>query len=154
MAKNKAKEVAYEERLGRVAALLRARMSYREIATAIPCGLATVKRDVDELLRRFREEQLQATGDRVMVVLGCLGDAMRAITNDVRSGDLASIDQYRKLLAEECKIYGLYAPAKVAPTDPTGAAAFQPKTTYDLTDEQLMALIVAKGAPNDGAVNG
>jgi transposase len=109
-----------EERRKKVAANLLAGLTFREMAEAIGCSVGTVHNDVKLLLKRWQDEQVTSVQERKLMEGRRIDRALNAIWGRVQQGDLGTIDRLVKLIQERARLYGLYAPQKVAPTNPEG----------------------------------
>lgn len=140
MPRNKANE-AKEAALRKRCVDLRLRGgTYREIAEEAGCSLShawrLVTRAVEawneeaaegaEVLRRIEAERLDGITRRLWPLIDCDDPALPAV------------DRMLRVMERRAKLLGLDAPAKIAPTNPEGDAAYNPYE--ELADADLLAL--------------
>jgi transposase len=103
---------AREERRNRVAAHVLAGHTYRDIAAALSVSLGTVAADMQQVIERWRTEQLELINTQRQLDLSRLDKALTSIWHKVEEGDLQAIDRMIKLIQERSKLLGSYAPEK------------------------------------------
>lgn len=108
-----AKKDEIEQRRVQVAHLLKGGVDRRGIAKTLGISLATVWRDAVLLRRRWREEQAAEIADAAALDLARIDDCIIAITNPVRSGNLAAIKVLVSLLERRAAILGYDAPKRI-----------------------------------------
>jgi hypothetical protein len=97
---------AAELRRATVGQFLKAGMTQREIARQLGVSLGTVNRDIQILRERWRQEQFDDVEQAMLIDLARIDDAIRAITQDVRSGALAAIDRLIRLIELRAQLLG------------------------------------------------
>lgn len=110
-----------------------------EDALELRVSRRTVENDIKEgLKRKSSEMDMSAAQIRELLTLR-LDNALKAESFQKRleRGDLAAIDRLIRMTEQYSKIYGAYAPTKVAQTDPTG------EKEAGLSDEERTARIMA-----------
>lgn len=110
MAKDKAAEALRELRRKKVLANLLAGLSYRQIAEACDCSLATVSRDVAVVLGRLKREQEGMGKTYALLELARLNVATNSIWEDIIAGDLGAIDRLLRIQERRAKYLDLDAP--------------------------------------------
>jgi uncharacterized protein YerC len=95
-----------ELRRAQVAQLVKAGLPQREIAQNVGCSLGTVNRDIRILRERWRQEQFDDIEGALLTDLARIDDVFRAITQDVRSGDLPAIDRFIRLIELRGRLLG------------------------------------------------
>lgn len=95
-----------EQRRQRVAVNLLAGMSYREIADALKVSPATICRDVEAMLKEWREARLATADEWATLQVKRLDRAINAIWGNVLGGDLAAIDRLQKLIEQQSRLLG------------------------------------------------
>ena len=110
------------DRTARALELRRSGATYEEIAQA--CGYRSRSeafQSIQRALSRVIEEPAQALRE----IEGQRLDAMQqAIWDKAMTGDLPAIDRMLRLMERRAKLFGLDTPTKIAPTDPSGEAAY------------------------------
>lgn len=101
-----------EERRVTVASMIKGRASYRQIAFALGCAPATVCKDVKLIIGRWREEQVSDIEEQILLDNATINEAIHAIWDDVKSGDVVAIGALVKLLDRRARLLGLDAPAR------------------------------------------
>lgn len=105
--------LAREERRSNVAQLLKGRMSYRQIASALGVSLGTVSSDVKVIEQRWVEEQLSHIKKHKARDLAIIDDAVRGLTTKVRAGDPAAVDKLLKCIERRAAMLGYDAPKRL-----------------------------------------
>ena len=109
----KAPSVRRESRRRGVSEGLLKGKSYREIAAELATSPATVKRDVDVVLSRWRDESLQNIDDHVRLDLERIDAALAVVLPQVEEGSLPAVDRLVHLINLRARLLGLFQPAKV-----------------------------------------
>ncbi len=94
------------QRRQRVAVNLLAGMSYREIADALKVSPATVCRDVESILKEWRNARLATADEWVSLQVKRLDRAINAIWGKVLDGDSAAVDRLQKLIEQQGRLLG------------------------------------------------
>ena len=97
---------AAELRRATIGQFLKAGMTQREIARQLGVSLGTVNRDIQILRERWRQEQFDDVEQSMLLDLARIEDAIRAITQDVRSGNLPAIDRLVRLIELRAQLLG------------------------------------------------
>jgi IS30 family transposase len=97
---------AAELRRTTVGQFLKAGMTQREIAKQLGVSPGTVNRDIQILRERWRQEQFDDVEQSMLLDLARIEDAIRAITQDVRSGNLPAIDRLIRLIELRAQLLG------------------------------------------------
>ena len=108
---------AIAARREQVAALLMARRSQREIATALNTPLTTIHRDIEALRIEWRNDRMVAADQVISEELQRLAFAERAIMPAVSRADLMAIDRLLRIMERRAKLLGLDAPKRYEITD-------------------------------------
>lgn len=98
----------------------------------------TVEKDIkDGLQRKTEEMDVSAAQIRQLLALR-LDNALKAprFQQKLDNGDLAAMDRLIRMTEQYAKIFGAYAPTKIASTDPTG------EKEAGLTEEERMQRIL------------
>lgn len=149
-----ARQALIEDRRRIVAANLLAGLTYREIAQSIhtadgrPVGIGTIARDVQELLKRWRTEQVSLIEEKKSLEERRIDVALNSIWERVTKGEPEAINLFRGLSADRRRLRGLDAPTKIASTDPSGE---KPAMTDDERLARIAALIGLVAAPSVAA---
>jgi AcrR family transcriptional regulator len=148
-----------EARRKKVAANLLAGLTFREMAEALGCSVGTVHNDVRLLMTRWHTEQVSSVRELKLLETRRLDRALNAIWGRVQAGDLGTIDRLVKLIQERARLFGLYAPQKVAPTNPAGDGPAEVTVHHedDYPAEfiaEVCAILGAAGALDPGAAAG
>jgi len=148
------------ERRAFVFDLRRAGVQYREIADRaitkfgvdrLPQGWNGLYacKDIGRELERLRTEINESAQDLRQIEDERLNDILVSLWPQAMRGHLGAIDRVLRIMDRRAKLWGLDAPNKIAPTDPTGEREYQPLDLENLTDAELERLgnIFAKIAP-------
>lgn len=119
-AKKRREEIVREDRRRIVAADFLSGRTYRQMAAELHVALSTISNDVQVIVGRWQQEQVQLVGEQRQVELQRLDVALQAVWEKVLAGDLFAIDRYLKIAERRSKLLGLDAPTKLAPTTPEG----------------------------------
>lgn len=111
--KAKAKAAELLERRVLVAQLLKARTPYRQIATALNVSLGTVASDVKAIFKEWAKTQVDSIKQQAALDLATMNDAIMALTNDVRTGDIAAINAMIRIMERRAKMLGFDAPTEI-----------------------------------------
>ncbi|MCB0252553.1 MAG: hypothetical protein KDI55_02375 [Anaerolineae bacterium] len=107
----------------------------RLIASHLNCGLATVKRDLDQMLETYGETTDAMTIQYKRVQSARIEELVKGLWAKGKAGQVGAVDRLVKLFERQAKLLGLDQPAKVAPTNPDGTLP------YEMTDAELDAEI-------------
>jgi hypothetical protein len=129
---SKKKQLEIAERRKVVAANILAGATYRDIANALNVSVGTVAGDAGAILSEWRAERVDNTDARVVLDIRRLDLALNAIFDKVQSGDVRAIETMIRIQDRAAKYLGLDAPAKVAPTDPSGTKPYEPTTNAQI----------------------
>lgn len=119
-----AKRDAIEKRRARIAQLLDAGQSQRQIAELLDVSAGTVNGDIHVLRDRWRKTQLANIQDVMLADLHRVDTAVTAIWLAVESGDLTAIDRFVKLTQLKAQMLGYKAPEQIDVK--SGGKALQP----------------------------
>lgn len=93
----------------------------------------TVAEDLKALLKDLNTENQLLTAEYRELLSARNDQAYRAIAEQVRGGSLGAIDRLIKLNEQQGRLFGAFAPTKIAQTDPTG------EQSISLSDDERMA---------------
>mgnify|MGYP001582291019 CR=1 FL=1 len=112
--------------------------SYREIGRALDISEAQAHRDVmRRLLESSRLTDIEA-GQLRELESQRLDILLSSVWKIASHGHLAAVDRAQRLIDQQSRLWGAYAPTKIASTDPSG------KREYNvLTDDEYNARLVA-----------
>jgi hypothetical protein len=96
-----------------------------------------LEREAWEAWERSKSGQETTTTEQTTTPQGERSKA--AFRKEEQHGDPRYLDHVEWWIEQRCRILGLHAPQKIAPTDPTGNKPYEPS----LTDDQRAAAIVA-----------
>lgn len=113
VAKPRGKEAEIEQRRTAISNLLKSRVSYRDIAKVMGVSLGTVASDVKALFEQWSSEQIQNVEEQAMLDLATMNDALRAIMQQIRGGDLQCIDRMVRILERRARMLGYDRPQKI-----------------------------------------
>lgn len=113
----KTKKAIIQERRAKVAALVLAGKTYREIKEIIGCSMGTISGDMKAMMKIWSEQQVQKLDDWREIELKRLDIALGAIWEAVKSGDLKANAAFIRLSERRSKLKGLDAPNKIAGFD-------------------------------------
>jgi Trp operon repressor len=102
-----------QARREQVAALIRARISYRQISRTLHVGLGTIGRDAQSIISEWRKSQIDDIEKAMLVDLEVIDEQLRAIYATSCSGDLKAIETSLKLMERRAKIFGYDAAIKM-----------------------------------------
>lgn len=102
-----------EARREKVAALLLARKSLRQIARDLQTSFTTIQRDVVAVRAEWRARRLDLIDQRGSEDLARAEAAIAAIWNNVLAGNAAAIDRLLGLLRYRADVLGLNAPKMI-----------------------------------------
>jgi len=129
--KRKADELARERRRAQVAELYLQRMTQTEIARILGVSQPTVSRDIKAIERRWRQQAVDNLDRQKLRELAELDRMEReAAINYQHTHDIKWFRERKWIKEQRAKILGLYAPEKVAPTDPTGQLPYEPNILH------------------------
>lgn len=111
MPASKKKKLAIAERRQIVAANIKAGVKYRTIAESMGVGLATVARDVKEILAEWRAQRVDLVDDWIELQIARLDDMIAAIWKAALSGDLAAVDRVQRLMEHQGRLLKFDEPA-------------------------------------------
>lgn len=136
------------ERQRQAMELRKAGGSYRAIARELGIGVSQAYADVQTVLREVIELRDRDAEEYREQELERLDSLLLSIWPRAKKGDVGAVGEARKIGESRRRLLGLDAPAKVAPTDPSGKRPYQPDLSK-LTDEELALgeRIVGKIAP-------
>lgn len=112
--KKKSKKAVMESRRAKVASLVKAGLTYREVSKKLGWSVSTIGADMLVNIERWRTEALQSTEDWRLLELQRIDTALSGIWEKVKAGDQKAIHTFIKLGERRAKLQGLDAPAKVA----------------------------------------
>lgn len=145
LSKKKQLEVAERRRV--VAANILAGATYRDIANALNVSVGTVAGDAEAILEEWRTERVAKTDERVVLDIRRLDLALNAIFDKVQAGDMRAIETMLRIQERAARYLGLDAPAKVAPTDPSGSKPYEPTSRAQIAAG--LAELLGLGSPPD-----
>lgn len=99
----------------------------------------TVEKDIKDGLQR-KSEEMDVSAAQIRQLLSLrLDNALKAarFQQKLENGDLAAIDRLIRMTEQYAKIFGAYAPTKIASTDPSG------EKEAGLSEEERMERILA-----------
>lgn len=96
----------------------------REIGRQLGISRQSAQRHVRGALDQLAAETRDATAGLRALELSRIDTAWAAIWPDVERGDLQAIDRMLRLSERRCRLLGLDAPTRIAPTDPSGNREF------------------------------
>lgn len=103
-------------------ALRRSGVPYRAIGKQLDISEAQAHRDVQAVLARLSEPELENVEEYRVMELARLDRAQQALATMIDSGEPAVIALWIKLSESRRKLLGLDAPTKIAATNPDGTA--------------------------------
>lgn len=127
------RQAAARERMRQALEMRKAGVTYQQIADQLgyqhrqgahKAVRAALKDITSEPAREVRELELAR-----------LDAALLAIWPQVKQGSLGAIDRFVKLQHQRAQLLGLYAPQKIAPTDPSGENEWSGKSDAELIAE-------------------
>jgi len=126
MARSKtgAARISKAEAMKRAVQLRRTGMTQRQIGEAIGRSAGQVCRLLNEALTEYRQETEKEVAELRAWESQRLDTVLRAAMPQAINGHLGAIDRVIRITQERAKLYGLYAPTKIAPTDPDGRKQF------------------------------
>lgn len=104
--------------------LRKAGFTQREIAKQIGLSPGYVNKLLKAALEDFQTRTTSETEDLRALEVARMDQALRGIWPAVIKGNLGAVDRLLKISDQRCRLFGLYAPAKTALTDPTGKKEF------------------------------
>lgn len=102
----KTEEAQRELRRKQVAANLLAGLNYREMASVLGCGIGTINRDVNEILRQWREENVDTADRWIQLQIKRLDRAINALWGKVEAGDVAAITSLQAVIKQQGQLMG------------------------------------------------
>ena len=116
MARLKAERANMEARRERVAAMILAKTSYREIARIEGVALGTVHNDVTAIIGRWRERSAGHYADHLAEEIAKCDWLERALMAKALNGNLDVTDRLLKVMDHRAKLLGLHAPTRAKVT--------------------------------------
>lgn len=139
-AARQAEEARIAERRQQVWNLKKRGISFREIAKHLGCDVRTAWEDYHCELTELRELTEQEVADYRVQERERLEMLWARLQTKVAAGDVYAIDQARKVSESLRKLFGIDAPAKVAPTNPAGDQPYQGVDLGKLSTETLQRM--------------
>ena len=124
-----------KERLGMVLQLRMAGYIYRDIASQLGIGLATVHRDLNKALKSFDNDNEEFAREMKAIETARLEELIKGIWTKGKGGNLMVIDRLTRLFERKAKLHGLDGPIKIAPTMPDGVDPYTLLTDDQIDDE-------------------
>lgn len=122
---------------GRSFEYIAAKLGYKGPSGAYQAVMRGLKRTLQEPADELRQLETERL------------DVMQAaLWPSVQSGDPQAVDKALKVMERRAKLLGLDAPTKIAPTDPSGANAYEP-LSLDERLARLGAILDRAGARRD-----
>lgn len=109
----KAKAAAIADRQARVAEMLKARHSYREMATVLDVSLGCIAKDVRAIFKMWAQRQFENVHEQALADLALLDDGIRALVPRILEGNTDAIGCLVRVLERRAKILGYDLPGKV-----------------------------------------
>lgn len=117
-------------------------MTFERIGEVMGCSRQSAHRMVTEAMRELREtchEEAAVVRELEMQRLDAMFEAAYQHATEADDAHyLEAIDRVLKIMDRRAKLLGLDAPAKIAPTDPTGGKPYE-----HLTDAERASRVVA-----------
>lgn len=113
------------EKRAQAVRLRKAGLTFREIGEQLGVSGKTAHDYVRQSLEALNAQTQEDIAEYRALQSARLEQAVRAIWPNVLQGHLGAVDRLIRISAEHSKLFGLYSPVKVAPTDPTGAESWQ-----------------------------
>jgi len=101
-----AKKDSIERRRAEVSALLDGSYSQRDIAQALKISTSTVSKDIKELRKLWRNEQLENVEDIMVADLHRISSMVSALWAEAMTGRVDAIDRVAKLIELRARILG------------------------------------------------
>ena len=102
-----------EQRRSRLATLVDAQMTQREMAAAIKVALSTVNADLKVLRAQWTKTQIGGMDNVMVEDLHRIASAMQAIWAEVAGGNLFAIDRLVKLIELRARLLGYEPPRRL-----------------------------------------
>ena len=125
--------------------------SFPEIARAL--GYASPSGAYDAVMSALRKTLKEPAEEVRRLELARLDAMLLALWTQVKQGNQGAIDRALKVAERRAKLLGLDAPAKLAPTDPTGEKEYGELTDAEL-EARIFALLGIDPAAGDGEAAG
>jgi hypothetical protein len=111
--RKRAKAAAIAARQVRVAEMLKARHSYREMAGVLDVSLGCIAKDVKAIFKQWSARQFENVNEQALADLALLDDAIRGLAPGIQKGDANAITTFVKVLERRAKMLGYDAPGKI-----------------------------------------
>lgn len=147
-----ANKLIVAERRAKVAKLVHARVPQYEIATLLRVSPGTVSYDVKWLKEQWRKEALMDTAEQIERELTELAVWEARLADEAGLPENKKtiplyVDRILKIKDQRAKLLGLYAPTKVAQTNPDGTKAYAGMTEAEI-DARIDELLKKTGVDN------
>ena len=109
----KAKAAAIADRQVRVAEMLKARHSYREMATALDVSLGCIAKDVRAIFKMWSQRQFENVHEQALADLALLDDGIRALVPRILEGNTEAIGCLVRIVERRAKMLSYDLPGKV-----------------------------------------
>lgn len=95
--------------------------SYTEIEESTGISRGQISKILTKALAEFDAEKRESANALRYLESARLDEVMLGIYPDALKGHLGAIDRTLRIMERRAKLWGLDAPSKIAPTDPSGA---------------------------------
>jgi hypothetical protein len=119
MARKGGRAVAAERRI-KALELRKAGVSYRKIGAALGVSHTQAYNDVMLSLRHLAKKQDGIAEELRVLEDQRLDDMLTPMMTQARRGNQGAVDRVLRIMDRRARLWGLDAPQKIAPTDPTG----------------------------------
>ncbi len=124
--------------------------TFAEIGAALSIDPATAHRDICRGLAALHEEIRAEAADLLALEAARLDALHMAHWEAALAGIASAADVVLRVMHHRARLFGLYAPAKIAPTDPTGENPYTKMTDDELREAARQVLGLADETATEG----
>lgn len=147
------RRIAAKERWTEALVMRRRGMTFERIGEVMGCGKQSAHRMITAAMKELREtchEEAAVVRELELQRLDAMFEtAYQQATGADDAHYLDAIDRVLKIMDRRAKLLGLDAPAKIAPTDPTGGKSYEYLTDAERAS-RVVALLERARARRDG----
>ena len=95
-----------------------------KIGAEVGVGISQVRRDLQASLAHLSEKEMESVAEMRVLETRRLDAMLESLMPIALAGGAPAIDRVLTIMQRRAKLWGLDAPTKIAPTDPTGEAEY------------------------------